>query len=417
MPIASAFLSHSWHDKEAIVHPVAEALGRRGIVPWEDQFELIPENMIREHIRKALIAHPVMVLFLSEAALKSKGVNFEIRTSLELAEEMSLQTAIIPVFLGDRDSLVRRHPLLARRWLSPSGKGVNVLGIEVPDVNDPTTPDRIADGVAWNIYDRMRFRTAHEVVLVLDQRGDGARTGAYSIPPNIEAMQAPTLIFRPDMGDRKQRQLLLSDTWESFARQVRRSLSRAINNLPAGPEREVHLLGHYQESLGFLIGRHLNRTTRTTLYAHGPHNVIPFSNEGWPRHEVPTSGDSAQPVIDQVRVQVGKVPTAALFIGRERYRGDVEEYLETPEAPPLVAFEFEVFFEDSDQAFTFLQPILSYLQALKQEKRLKRVLLFSSLPVTVTVLLATYLTEHLVRVDFMERDHEQDTYRHVPMPE
>lgn len=417
MQIASAFLSHSWHDKSEIVHPVAEALGRRGIIPWEDQFELIPAQNIRVHIRKALNENQVMVLFLSAAALQSGGVTEEIRIALKLADELGRQDAIIPVFLGKRDELVQNHPLLRNRWLLPSGKDVNILGIEVPDPSADGVADTIADGVAWNIYNRMKFRTADEIVLILDQRGDGPRTGSYQLPPNIQEMEVPKLVFRSNMKNRKQHELCAGKDWESYSNQVNSSLSKAIGNLREGPERTIHILGHFQESLGFMIGQYFNRTTQTTVFTHSPRMALPFSNMGWPRHEIPVAEGANPAVINEVIEQAGKVNKAALFIGRNDYRGDVVEFLEDNGQLPLIAFEFDSFFDRSEQVFEFLTPIFTCLKTMRQEKRLKQVQLFSNLPVTVSILLATYLTQHLVRVDFMERDHEHDTYRLVPMPD
>ena len=105
---ASAFLSHSSCDKE-FVGVVAEQLVQRGILAWLDEKELALGSL-SSALKQSVQKQSVLVIFLSENSVKSDWCQDEIRWAIEAQEGID---HLLPVYIGDPLTLVKKHRLLA----------------------------------------------------------------------------------------------------------------------------------------------------------------------------------------------------------------------------------------------------------------------------------------------------------------
>jgi TIR domain/SMODS-associated and fused to various effectors sensor domain len=422
MNFVSTFLSHASVDK-ALVEAVAERLGHRGVLAWLDKNELRGMGSLLDALKEAVQQHATLTLFLSEASLRSNWCKDELRWALEAQEGYD---HILPVYLGDPLSLVKGHELLRSRFLHPDGDRVNQLGYsckQYPVDADPdaiaeivatTIPDEIAEKIAVTAYRRSILDTWSEVVLILDQRGNGSRRGSPDVPENIASLKAPTLTFRPSLKDRQQRELLTDTAWEQVANALDTSLSLAPLNTIRGNTRKVRVLGNAQTSLMWVIGSHFDRTNNVNLYGYGKDDIV-FTNKGQER-DVPLPGcdaasyqlvgsNSISPGVPQVEVALG--------IGSRSY---VQYAQKAAHNIPLFWIE-SGHISDSNQAMSLVADIVASIQNLRQNHGVQEIVLFWTTANQVALLAAANLTTHVIpRIKFMEWDHSDQRYLHLPMP-
>src|SRR5690242_19385426 len=98
------FLCHSSGDKAAI-RQLYDRLEQDGVDPWLDEKKLIPGQVWRTEIEKAVRASDAVIVCLSRTAVTKEGfVQREIRVALEVADEKPEGTIfIIPARLEHCD--------------------------------------------------------------------------------------------------------------------------------------------------------------------------------------------------------------------------------------------------------------------------------------------------------------------------
>jgi TIR domain len=421
MNFVSTFLSHAFVDK-ALVEAVAERLGHRGVLAWLDKNELRGMGSLLDALKEAVQQHATLTLFLSEASLNSDWCKDELRWALEAQEGYD---HILPVYLGDPLSLVKGHELLRSKFLHPDGDRVNQLGYsckQYPVDADPdaiaeivatTIPDEIAEKIAVTAYRRSIPDTWSEVVLILDQRGNGSRRGSPDVPDNIARLKAPTLTFRPSLKDRQQHELLTDTAWEQVANALDASLSLAPLNTIRGNTRKVRVLGNAQNSLMWVIGNHFDRTNDVELYGYGSDDVV--TNKGQVRYSPLPGGNAAscQPVPGSVSC-TGVNVEIALGIGSSKvYAHQVQQAV-----PNLPLFWIESgLISDSEEAMKLVADIVASIQHLQHNHGVQELVLFWTTANHVALLAAANLTTHVIsKIKFMERDHTTARYLHLQMP-
>jgi hypothetical protein len=404
MNFVSTFLSHSSVDK-ALVEEVAIRLGQRGVLAWLDKNELHEMGPLDVALKKAVQQHATLTLFLSEASLQSDWCRDELRWALEAREGYD---HILPVYLGNPLRLVEGHDLLRSRFLHPDGDRVNQLGYSCKQFSTDANPDEIAEMIAVTAYRRSIPKTCSEVVIFLDQRGNGARRGVPIIPPNIRSLDVPTLTFRPSMEERQLRETLTDGDWNTVANTLEKSLSLALNTL-RGDTRKVRVLGNAQTSLIWAVGRHFDRTTDVDLYGHGRDNVV--TNKGQERRS-PLPGGTVRYNLESG--PGGSQVQVALGIGsRENYLRTVQQEVRDM---PLYWIE-SGHINNSEQAMQLVADIVASISHLRQNHGVEELVLFWTTANHVALLAAANLTTHVIpKIKFMEWDHTNARYWHLPMP-
>ncbi|PZO35022.1 MAG: hypothetical protein DCF17_19580 [Shackletoniella antarctica] len=409
-PFVSTFLSHSSADS-ALVEAVAEQLGRRGVLAWLDKNELLEMGTLDTVLKQAVQQQATLTLFLSEASLKSEWCKDEIRWAIEAETGID---HLLPVYLGTPLTLVKGHPLLRSRFLHPDGDKVNKLGYTCrQDANEPD-PDAIADKIAATVYRRSIPEPWSEVVIVLDQRGEGPRRSFPTLPSNMASLNAPVLTFRPSLGHRQRQEVLTGPDWHNMVTTMTRSLSLALGTV-RGENRKVRVLGNAQAGLVWAVGRHFNRTTSADLYSYGRDDVA-ITNKNQDRHSPVSGGDpnKAKLIPAEAKGLATNQPTVALGVGlQERYATAVQQAV-----PDLPLFWLECgFIEDSEQAMQLVADMVASVERLRREYGTRELVLFWITANHVALLAAANLTTHVIpKIKFMEWDHAEGQYVHLTMP-
>jgi hypothetical protein len=404
MNFVSTFLSHSSVDK-TLVEAVAVRLGQHGVLAWFDKNELREMGPLDVALKNAVQQHATLTLFLSEASLHSDWCRDELIWALEAREG---HDHILPVYLGDRLSLVNKHELLRNRFPHPDRNRVNQGGYSCEQYPTDANPEAIAEMIAATAYCRSIPETWSEAIIILDQRGNGARRGVPEIPPNIKRLDAPTLTFRPSMGERQPRETLINDDWEIVSNTLEQSLSSALSTL-RGDIRKVRVLGNAQTSLFWAVGRHFDRTTDVDLYGHGRDNVV--TNKGQERRS-PLPGGTVRYNLESG--PGGSQVQVALGIGsRENYLRTVQQEVR---GMPLYWIE-SGHINNSEQAMQLVADIVASISHLRQNHGVEELVLFWTTANHVALLAAANLTIHVIpKIKFMEWDHTNARYWHLPMP-
>ena len=252
---ASTFLSHSSADAP-LVEAVARELGRRGILVWLDKNELYAGSSLSGVITRAVKDHATFTAFLSPDAIKSDCVDHELKAAFEKEDELNAKDLVLPVFLGDPEVLVRDHPLLRKRWCHGTAKLADRAGVIAENTGGLSVQARkIASEVAAAIYRKLKIEAATDVVIYLDQRGNGARLGKPKMPDSLANLNAPVLVFRPDPGLRSDGETLHGAEWEEMRDTMKSALADALQDIRSQHLRKIHLAGHAQLGFSYLIAR------------------------------------------------------------------------------------------------------------------------------------------------------------------
>ena len=166
------FICHASEDKPAVVRPLVEALHNHDISCWVDELEINWGDSVSGKINKGLEKSRYVVVVISESFLEKDWPQTELKSAF--SQEMANgSTRVLPLFVGSRDELVKRLPLLAdKRSLEWTGNpapivaelkkllGRMAMGTSKPksasdiDPKIPLVPKPIAD------LDRDRFLKA-----------------------------------------------------------------------------------------------------------------------------------------------------------------------------------------------------------------------------------------------------------------
>ena len=410
--IVSTFLSHSSADNE-LVEAVAESLGRRGVLTWLDKNELLEMGPLDIILKQAVQQQATLTIFLSEASLKSEWCKDELRWAIEAQEGTQ---HILPVYLGDPLQLVKSHDLLRTRFLDADESRVNQLGYACQQ--NPTSPDpnAIAEKIAATAYRRSIPSSWSDVVIVLDQRGNGPRRGEPDLPDNVARLNAPVLTFRPNSGLRQAREVLTGSEWEDMVNTMINALAYALGTI-RGDIRKVRVLGNAQTSLVWAIGRHFDRTTTAELYGYGKRGEsVNNKSQIQTSHTSLKEGNSnrAQLVGNNSEVLRNNQIEVALGIGtQEKFALAIQEAV-----PNLPLFWIESgFITESEQAMQLVADIVASIECLRRDYGVREVALFWTTANHIALLAGANLESHLpVKIKFMEWDHARAEYVHLPMP-
>lgn len=403
---ASTFLSHSSSDRP-LVEAVARELGRRGILAWLDTNELQAGATLSDALTMAIKEQVTVTAFLSPEALKSDWVDHELKVALKKEEELNANDLVMPVYLGDIDSLVSGQNRLRKRWLYGIRKRVDRFGVVSQDSGDMAVRAKeIASKIADAIYRRLRMEQAAEVVIYVDQRGKGPRRGKPDIPAELLKLDAPALVFRPDLALRSDVETVFGLEWEELSDTMKTALAVAVPHLTSQRPRKIHLAGHAQLGFAYLIGHHFERTTNTELHCIGLRET--FTNEGQSR-DSPLSGGN--PHCESEYPGIGPLPdqppveaiSLLLCKQKDEYIEEVLRYLGAlkPSSASLWV-KHEVPLTSSQQVMSYVANVVALLGRLKR-RGLRRVHLYTTLPFHAVPLLAANLKKYVVdELVFME---------------
>ncbi|MBE9138833.1 toll/interleukin-1 receptor domain-containing protein [Nodosilinea sp. LEGE 07088] len=405
----STFLSHSSADSE-LVEAVAKRLRRRGILTWLDKNELLEMGPLDTVLKQAVQQQATLTIFLSEAYLKSEWCKDELRWAIEAQEGTQ---HILPVYLGNPLQLVKSHDLLQSRFLDADANRVNQLGYVCQQNSTGIDPDAIAEKIAVTAYRRSIPNSWSDVVIVLDQRGNGPRRGEPDLPDHIVRLNAPALTFRPSLQPRQKAELLTGEDWEDMAKTVSSAFYSIPGDLRNGTRR-IRILGGAQTGLFWAVGNHFDRTTRVELYSYDWKGEVMTNKEQGDLTPL-TGGDPncARLITDDENNSTNTQGEAALYVGSDGYLQDVQEDIGHL---PLYWIETKTIL--SEQAMPLVADIIASIKRLYQEEGVRRLALYWGTASSVALLTAANLTTHsLPKIKYMERDRAQAKYIHLPMPE
>lgn len=128
------FISHATEDKADIARPLAEALRRRGISVWYDDFELRLGDSLRQRIDAGIARSRFGLVILSEAFFAKGWPLYELAGFV--AQMNSGQKSLLPIWHDvSRDDVLAHSPSLADIVaLSTSGRTTDEIADEVAAV-------------------------------------------------------------------------------------------------------------------------------------------------------------------------------------------------------------------------------------------------------------------------------------------
>ena len=417
--LASTFLSYSTED-QALVSAVASELVRRGVLPWMDKTELDAGVNLTTALGESVNQQATLTAFVSTDAIKSQWFEHELSAAFQKEDNLNSHDLVMPVFLGDRETLVRASDILRTRWFRPDSRLVSTVGIQPNATDDlPIQAREIATGLASSIYRKLRIEDANDVVIYLDQRGENVSRGKTNIPEKILQLSAPTLVFRTNLDARSEDKIVAGPEWDELRDTVKWALGRAMPDLRGQHMKRIHLAGNAQLGLAYLIGHHFDRTTNTELHCTGRFGDV-FTNEGQDRLH-PLSGgnpnETPHPKIPSIsdRSEVESI-SLLLCTDDEGYIGTVLRHLAAKKSsPPPVWIRHEKRLNSSLEVMGYIANVVAVLRRLVEEKGLRTVHLFTSLPFHALPLLAANLKTFVVNeVVFME--YRRDLLSSNPKP-
>lgn len=118
-----AFISHASEDKEAFVKPLAEALQRKGLRIWYDEYTLRIGDSLRRKIDDGLARSKFGIVVLSQAFFAKHWPQQELNGLA--AREVAGTKVILPVWHGmTHDDVASFSPTLADRVAVKSSDGL-----------------------------------------------------------------------------------------------------------------------------------------------------------------------------------------------------------------------------------------------------------------------------------------------------
>ncbi len=113
-PVRDVFISHASEDKAEIARPLAEALTKRGLTVWFDEYELTLGDRLRRKIEEGLRVSRYGVTILSENFFRKKWPQEELDALFALEDQSKKR--ILPIWhrLSAAD-IARYAPLIADR--------------------------------------------------------------------------------------------------------------------------------------------------------------------------------------------------------------------------------------------------------------------------------------------------------------
>jgi formylglycine-generating enzyme required for sulfatase activity len=132
------FISHAWEDKEGIAGPLAEALRRKGLRVWYDEFTLTLGDSLRRSIDRGLVQSRYGVVILSPNFFAKEWPQKELDGLA--AREVSGEKVILPVWHNITAEQIREYsPTLADRVAVLSDRGLEHVVAELLRVIKPAS--------------------------------------------------------------------------------------------------------------------------------------------------------------------------------------------------------------------------------------------------------------------------------------
>ena len=124
------FISHAWEDKEAIAHPLAQALRQKGVRVWYDDFTLTLGDSLSQSINKGLGGSRYGIVILSPNFFAKQWPQMELNGLT--AREAAAGKTILPIWHHvDRAAVLKYSPVLADKLAVSTDKGLDVVVQEV----------------------------------------------------------------------------------------------------------------------------------------------------------------------------------------------------------------------------------------------------------------------------------------------
>lgn len=122
-PNWDVFISHASEDKEEFARPLANALIKRGLQVWFDEFTLRVGDSLRRSIDMGLSKSKYGVVIISKSFLEKEWPQKELDGLV--AREINGQKVILPVWHNiDSSTIIKYSPTLADRVAASSSKGL-----------------------------------------------------------------------------------------------------------------------------------------------------------------------------------------------------------------------------------------------------------------------------------------------------
>ena len=132
------FISHAWEDKEEIARPLAEALRRKGLRIWYDEFTLTLGDSLRRSIDHGLAQSRYGVVILSPNFFAKEWPQKELDGLI--AREIPGEKVILPIWHNITADQIREYSLtLADRVAVSSDRGLEHVVEELLRVIKPTS--------------------------------------------------------------------------------------------------------------------------------------------------------------------------------------------------------------------------------------------------------------------------------------
>jgi hypothetical protein len=411
----SVFLSHNSADKP-IVEAVARELGRRGVLPWLE--DLNPGMTLTIALDNAIRGQTAVAVFLSPASIKAPWVMSELEIAFQKEEREHRNDVVIPICLGNKLELLKSHPMF-QRLLHPDGQRTNRICI-VPEENDIDTMARfIAGKLAESIFNTVRVKDYRDVMIYLDQRGDGQRSGEPDdIPSNLRNdLDLVGLVFRPDAGTRTHTETLHSQEWTALCEAIEEGLAKALGGPRWNNPKRIYVLGNAQSGLFYLIGRHFDRNTSARLYCSNANQPV-LSNESQQPGAIQLEGGNSycETIYPEAASLIAgtNYDTISLLLGTEKYLASVRQYLKArTDAAPLIWIK-SGWFNNSTEAMAYISDVVALLTRVRRDHGVHTVRLFNTLPIHVAPLLAANLLHETDNLVFME--YRRDLQERNPPP-
>jgi len=133
------FISHAWQDKESFARPLAEALERKGLRVWFDEFTLRVGDKLRRSIDYGLANSRYGVVILSLHFFGKEWPQKELDGLV--ARESAGEKVVLPVWHNISAEQIRKYsPTLADRVAVSSERGLEHVVSKLLKVLQPTKP-------------------------------------------------------------------------------------------------------------------------------------------------------------------------------------------------------------------------------------------------------------------------------------
>jgi hypothetical protein len=129
-PIWDVFICHASEDKNEIARPLAEALRRKGLEVWYDEFTLTLGDSLSRSIDHGLARSRFGVVILSPSFFKKEWPRKELDGLT--VKEVSFGKTILPIWHNvDREYVLQYSPILSDKLAVSTGKGLEQVVDEI----------------------------------------------------------------------------------------------------------------------------------------------------------------------------------------------------------------------------------------------------------------------------------------------